>query len=313
MLKPRSAKRNVNGILLLDKPAGITSNGVLQQVKRLFNAKTAGHTGSLDPIATGMLPLCFGEATKFSQFLLDSDKLYYVTARLGKKTSTGDVEGEVIADRSFAHVTYERLENVLRPFLGEMEQIPPMFSALKHKGKPLYELARQGIEVERQPRTIHIRSLQLESFADDTFSFHIHCSKGTYVRTIVDDIGELLDCGAHVCQLRRTAVAPYLSYPMYSLSLLEEAYQKEGMEGLSNFLLPVETAVAAFPSVQLSTSAAFYIRMGQPVRVTNAPAHGFVRLIIGDDQRFLGMGEMLEDYRVKPKRMVVNAPAQVDR
>ena len=154
MLSPRSAKKNINGILLLDKPAGITSNGALQQVKRLYSAKRAGHTGSLDPIATGMLPLCFGEATKFSQFLLDSDKHYYVTARLGKRTATGDVEGEVIAERSFSHVTRESLEKVLLPFHGETQQIPPMFSALKHKGKPLYELARQGIEVERQPRPI---------------------------------------------------------------------------------------------------------------------------------------------------------------
>lgn len=305
MLNPRPAKKNINGILLLDKPAGITSNGALQQVKRLYSAKRAGHTGSLDPIATGMLPICFGEATKFSQFLLDSDKHYYVTARIGKRTITGDIEGEVIAERPITDVTLEKLENVLRPFIGKLEQIPPMFSALKHNGKPLYELARQGIEVEREPRTIHIHSLQLEGLQRDSFSFHIHCSKGTYIRTLVDDIGELLGCGAHVYQLRRTAVSPYLSFPMYPITVLEETYQKEGLDGLLRYLLPVETSVAAFPSVMLSTSAAFYIRMGQPVRVTNAPPRGFVRLIIGDDQRFLGMGEMLEDYRVKPKRMVV--------
>jgi tRNA pseudouridine55 synthase len=305
MLSPRPPKKNINGILLLDKPAGITSNGALQQVKRLYMAKRAGHTGSLDPIATGMLPLCFGEATKFSQFLLDSDKHYYVTARLGQRTATGDVEGEVIAERSFAHVTQEQVEKILLSFYGETQQIPPMFSALKHKGKPLYELARQGIEIEREPRTIHVHSLKLENFTADSFSFHIHCSKGTYIRTLVDDIGELLNCGAHVSQLRRTAVSPYISFPMYSLSVLEETFRREGMEGLLRFLLPIETSVAAFPSVKLSTSAAFYIRMGQPVRVTNAPAQGFVRLMIGDEQRFLGMGEMLEDYRVKPKRMVV--------
>lgn len=305
MLSLRAAKKNINGILLLDKPAGITSNGALQQVKRLYTAKRAGHTGSLDPIATGMLPLCFGEATKFSQFLLESDKYYSVTARLGKRTATGDVEGEVIAERSFSQVTREKLEKVLRPFCGEIQQTPPMFSALKHKGKPLYELARQGIEVEREPRKIHIYSLELDAFAGDSFRFHIHCSKGTYVRTLVDDIGELLNCGAHVCELRRTAVSPYHDFPMYSLPTLEETFRKEGLEGLLRFLLPIETSVAGFPSVKLSTSAAFYIRMGQPVRVTNAPAEGFVRLMIGEEQRFLGMGEMLEDYRVKPKRMVV--------
>jgi tRNA pseudouridine55 synthase len=301
----RVVKKNVNGILLLDKPGGITSNGILQQVKRLYNAKRAGHTGSLDPIATGMLPICFGEATKFSQFLLDSDKHYYVTAKLGQKTETGDTEGEVIAERSCAHVTRLSIENALRPFYGKVEQIPPMYSALKHKGKPLYELARKGIEIVREPRTIQIHSLQLETFQDDMFSFHIHCSKGTYVRTLVDDVGELLGCGAHVYQLRRTAVSPYLSHPMYSINTLEQAYQSGGPEALNQFLLPIETSVSGFPSVMLSTSAAFYIRMGQPVRVTNAPPRGFVRLIIGDEQRFLGMGEMLEDYRVKPKRMVV--------
>jgi tRNA pseudouridine55 synthase len=305
MLSPRSAKKNINGILLLDKPAGITSNGALQQAKRLYNAKRAGHTGSLDPIATGMLPLCFGEATKFSQFLLDSDKYYYVTAKLGKRTITGDVEGEVISERSFAHVTRANLEEAMKPFRGEIQQIPPMFSALKHKGQPLYELARKGIEVEREPRTLQIYSLELDELQEDSFSFHIHCSKGTYVRTLVDDIGELLNCGAHVFQLRRTAVSPYNNYPMYTLPVLEDTFRREGSEGLQRLLLPIETSVAGFPSVKLSTSAAFYIRMGQPVRVTNAPAQGFVRLMIGDEQRFLGMGEMLEDYRVKPKRMVV--------
>ncbi len=305
MLSRRAAKKNINGILLLDKPAGITSNGALQQAKRLYSAKRAGHTGSLDPIATGMLPLCFGEATKFSQFLLNSDKYYTVTAKLGKRTATGDIEGEVISERSFAQVTRESLEKALLPFCGTIKQIPPMFSALKHKGKPLYELARRGIEVEREPRTIQVYSLQLDHFESDYFTFHIHCSKGTYVRTLVDDVGELLNCGAHVSQLRRTAVSPYNNFPMVDLPTLEETFRKEGPEALQRFLLPIETSVAGFPSVKLSTSAAFYIRMGQPVRVTDAPSQGFVRLMIGEEQRFLGMGEMLEDYRVKPKRMVV--------
>lgn len=306
MQKPRYPKRNVNGILLLDKPAGLSSNEALQDVKRLYGAKKAGHTGSLDPIATGMLPICFGEATKFSQFLLESDKHYYVTARLGLRTNTGDSEGEIISERSTAQISLEKLEKVLQPFKGEMQQVPPMFSALKHQGTPLYELARQGIEIERQSRPIFIHRLDLEGFGEDSFSFSIHCTKGTYIRTIVDDIGELLGCGAHVILLRRTAVSPYTSFPMASMDQLHEAYQKEGFDALNPFLLPVETSVAAFPSVTLSTSAAFYIRMGQPVRVTNAPPKGYVRLIIGDDQKFLGMGEMLEDYRVKPKRMCEN-------
>ncbi len=307
MLSPRSvnAKKNINGILLLDKSPGVTSNGALQQAKRLYNAKRAGHTGSLDPIATGMLPLCFGEATKFSQFLLDSDKHYEVTAKLGQRTLTGDREGEVISERSFAHVTRESLEQALRGFCGSIQQIPPMFSALKHKGRPLYELARQGIEVERQARVIQVYSLQVQAFEDDYFIFHLHCSKGTYVRTLVDDLGELLNCGAHVFQLRRSAVSPYSGHTMYALPALEDLFRREGAEGLQRLLLPIETSVAGFPSVKLSTSAAFYIRMGQPVRVTNAPAAGYVRLMMGEEPRFLGMGEMLEDYRVKPKRMVI--------
>jgi tRNA pseudouridine55 synthase len=239
MISPRSTKKNINGILLLDKPAGITSNGALQQAKRLYQAKRAGHTGSLDPIATGMLPICFGEATKFSQFLLDSDKHYSVTARLGKRTTTGDVEGEVMLERPYAHITLEQLQTVLRPFHGKLEQVPPMFSALKHQGRPLYELARQGIEIAREPRTIFIHSLELEDLSGDLFRFHIHCSKGTYVRTLVDDIGELLGCGAHVFQLRRTAVSPYLSFPMYSLENLEKTFQQEGVEALQRFLLPI--------------------------------------------------------------------------
>lgn len=236
----------IDGILLLDKPLHITSNGALQQVKRLFGAKKAGHTGSLDPLATGMLPICFGRATKLSQKLLESDKYYDVTARLGEKTQTGDAEGEIIEKRPASHVTLELLQSILPAFTGVIEQIPPMYSALKHKGKPLYQLARQGIEVARQPRQVTIHKLELLTgivrAADDpevaTVSFHVHCTKGTYIRTLMEDIGEALGCGAHVIRLRRTAVAPYLNTPMVRLSQIEEACQADGQQALLRFLLP---------------------------------------------------------------------------
>jgi tRNA pseudouridine55 synthase len=296
-------RRLVNGILLLDKPAGMTSNGALQRVKRLFSAKKAGHTGSLDPIATGMLPICFGEATKFSQFLLDSDKSYQVVATLGVRTTTGDIEGEAVETLPIVDVTEERVKQVMTSFIGEIDQIPPMYSAIKVNGQALYELARRGIEIERKSRKIKIFSLTLDALTADTFSFSVHCSKGTYVRTLVEDMGRELGCGAHVKELRRDRVMPYEGSPMITLSTLEAIAASSGMSGLDAYLLPVETAVNKFPAVQLSTSAAFYLRMGQAVRSTFPLDSTFVRLMSEDD-RFLGMGEVMEDGRVKPNRLV---------
>ena len=298
-------KRKINGILLLDKPPGITSNRALQCVKRLFNAKKAGHTGSLDPIATGMLPLCFGEATKFSQFLLESDKTYDVVAKLGVRTNTADSEGEVIATQPVVNVTEQRLAELITQFTGESEQIPPMFSALKVQGKPLYELARRGIAVERQSRRIHIFSLALKKLdlIQDTMAFQVHCSKGTYIRTLMDDMGLVLGCGAHVIELRRLTVTPYDNALMYSLPELERIAQTAGEEGLNGCLLPVETSVNVFPAVQLSTAAAFYLRMGQPVR-TELPLNSSLVRLMSADARFLGMGEVMPDGRVKPHRLL---------
>lgn len=301
MIKP--VLKNIDGIFLLDKPIDITSNHALQRVKRLFGAKKAGHTGSLDPLATGMLPICFGEATKFSQFLLESDKCYQVTAQLGVKTTTGDAEGDVIATKPVENVTYERLEQVLRQFVGRIQQIPPMFSAIKYQGKPLYELARQGIEIERQPRAINIFRLHLEDFNQDSLRLDIHCSKGTYVRTLIEDIGEQLGCGAHVSVLHRSVVLPYNQSKMYTLAALEEMHKQLGVDALTQYLLPVETSVESFPSIKLSTSAMFYIRMGQPVMVPHLPVQGLVRLF-SDDSRFIGVGEVMEDGRVAPRRLV---------
>lgn len=296
-------RRQIHGILLLDKPAGITSNGALQRVKHLFYAKKAGHTGSLDPIATGMLPICFGEATKFSQFLLESDKSYQVVAKLGERTTTGDIEGEVVEKLPVVNVTIERVKQIMSKFLGEIDQIPPMFSAIKVQGQALYKLARRGIEVERESRRIKIFSLALENLTADTFSFSVHCSKGTYVRTLVEDIGRELGCGAHVIELRRTMVAPYGYATMYTLPALEEMLERDGITALSNCLLSVETAVQEFPAVQLSTSSAFYMRTGQPVRAAFPIGSSLVRLV-SEDAKFLGMGEVMPDGRVKPHRLL---------
>lgn len=295
-------QKQINGILLLDKPPGITSNHALQKVKRLFQAKKAGHTGSLDPIATGMLPICFGQATKFSQFLLSSDKHYYATARLGVTTTTGDCEGEIVAKRSIESITASAIEAVLNDFIGESEQIPPMYSALKYHGKPLYELARAGIEVEREARKINIYSLTIENWNGREAQFHVHCSKGTYVRTLIADIGERLACGAHVVGLRRSMVSMYQQAAMHTLDSLEKI-ASDGA-ALSACLLPMESAVEGFPEVKLTTAAAFYLRTGQSVRASSSLlTNEFVRLI-SEDRRFLGIGMVMPDGRIKPVRLL---------
>jgi tRNA pseudouridine55 synthase len=295
-------RKNINGILLLDKPVGYTSNQALQRIKHLFQAKKAGHTGSLDPIATGMLPICFGEATKFSQFLLDSDKIYRVKAKLGVKTTTGDIEGSVISTRSADHVISENIQSIIARMHGDQQQIPPMFSAIKHKGKPLYELARQGIEIERKPRFIHIFALKLESLEKDEMTLYIHCSKGTYVRTLVEDIGEELNCGAHVIALRRLTVSPYSQEGMHTLDALEAMKEDLGVDALQETLLPVQSAVSVYPEVTLSSSSAFYLRTGQAVRTALPHGAAFVRLV-SEGGQFIGIGEALPDGRVKPHRM----------
>lgn len=301
MMKPIADK--IDGILLLDKPLDMTSNGVLQRVKRLFGAKKAGHTGSLDPLATGMLPICFGEATKLCQFLLESDKSYSVTAELGTRTTTGDAEGEILATQPVVGVTRERIEQVLQNFKGPILQVPPMYSAIKFQGKPLYKLARRGIEIERQPRAVTIHSLKLVDCDEATFKIDVHCSKGTYIRTLVDDIGLALGCGAHVSELRRTAVTPYQDSPMYTLAMLENIHSQQGALALRQYLLPIETSVKEFPALRLSTAAAFYIRMGQPVMAPQMPSAGLIRLF-SDGGEFIGIGEMLDDGRVTPKRLL---------
>ena len=293
--------RPVNGILLLDKPLGLSSNHALQQVKRLYDARKAGHTGSLDPLADGMLPICFGDATKLSAFLLDADKHYWFRVRLGQTTATGDTEGEILSERPVEGVTPERIEQVLAGFNGAIEQLPPMYSALKHKGKRLYELAREGIEVEREPRTITIHALTLHSADLPDLELSVHCSKGTYVRTLAEDIGEALGCGAHVTALRRTGVGPYTDLPMHTMDAIE-ARAAEGREALDALLLPIDTALSDWPEVRVSADSAFYLKQGQAVLVPKAPTEGWVRIYQGED--FLAVGQVQDDGRIAPKRLM---------
>lgn len=292
----------MNGILLLDKPTGMTSNAALQKVKHLLKVKKAGHTGSLDPLASGMLPLCLGEATKFSQFLLEADKIYQVTAKLGIKTNTGDAEGEIISQREISAITQEKLLKVMEKFRGAIEQIPSMYSALKHKGQPLYKLARQGITVERKPRTVHIHELILLSYLATNFSVYVRCSKGTYIRTLIEDIGEVLGCGAHVTELRRLMVGTYAASQMITLCELETLLQTNQLN-LDKHLLPLASTVAHWPEVRISEAAAFYLRRGQPVIVPQAPTSGWVKIILHNGN-FLGVGEIMQDGRVAPRRLV---------
>ena len=302
MARRRVKGRVVNGILLLDKPSGMTSNEALQKVKWLYFARKAGHTGSLDPLASGMLPICLGEATKVSGFLLDADKRYRVRCRLGERTTTGDAEGEVLETRPVGELDEAQVEAVLARFRGTIEQVPPMYSALKHEGQRLYKLARQGVEVEREPRQVEIKELRLLALQGDRLDILVHCSKGTYVRTLAEDIGEALGCGAHVAGLRRTAVGPYREDQMVTMERLEQIREQD-KHALDDLLLPVESALVQWPDVELTADASFYLQQGQPVLVPHAPTSGWVRLY-ERGHRFIGMGQILDDGRVAPKRLM---------
>lgn len=304
MVKECHRTRHVSGVLLLDKPPGITSSAALQKVKHLYNASKAGHTGSLDPLATGMLPICLGEATKFSRFLLNANKRYHVAAKLGIKTNTGDAEGKCIKERKVT-VSLEKIEKALLQFCGEIEQIPSMFSAIKHQGKPLYELARQGIEIERPARRITIHELRLLAYREkeQILDLEIHCSKGTYIRTLVDDLGEVLGCGAHVVNLRRLSVAHYEDKQTHTLEELGALLNKGGYESIDAIILPTATVVANWPIVRVSDAAAYYIKQGQPVIIPRAPAVGWVQLFLNGES-FLGVGEILENGTIAPRRLL---------
>jgi|TARA_B110000977_G_scaffold129697_1_gene165416 tRNA pseudouridine55 synthase len=305
--KPAVKRREINGILILDKGIGKSSNGALQEVKRLYNAKKAGHTGSLDPLATGVLPLCFGEATKFSQFLLDANKRYVTTIKLGVVTTTGDAEGEIVEEVATQGFSTEELESALEKFRGEIEQIPSMFSAIKVNGQPLYKLARQGIEIERKSRVVTIFELNLVENNGDELILDVSCSKGTYIRTLAEDLGKVLGCGAHVIALRRTQSGPFKLDEAYSLQALEEMKASGEFEAIDSLLLSPAAAVVDWPSVELTALSASYLKQGQAVQIAKAPTTGWVSIFSESEDtlvEFLGVGEITEDGRVAPRRLV---------
>ena len=300
--------RPVNGILLLDKPAGMTSNRALRQVSRWLDARKAGHTGSLDPLATGLLVLCFGEATKFSGGLLAADKQYQATARLGVTTRSADADGEVLERRAVPALDDDRLEQVVARFRGPIEQIPPMVSALKHQGRRLHELARAGIEVPRAPRRVHIHRLRARRAGADRLELQVDCSKGTYIRSLVADIGAALGCGAHVEALRRTALGPFRAPAMITLAALE-ARAAAAPAQLDDWLLPPDAALADYPAVSLAAAAAARFGQGQAVPATRpaaaAPGTAAAVRVYAASGEFLGVGESGADGVVKPRRLLV--------
>jgi tRNA pseudouridine55 synthase len=309
--RKRSSSRLVNGVLVLHKPAGMTSNQALQKAKHLFSAQKAGHTGSLDPFATGVLPLCFGEATKFSQFLLNADKRYRSTFRLGVATSTADIEGEVIASASAAHLTRELIEAALDRFRGALQQVPPMVSALKVNGQPLYKLARSGQVIERQPRPVTVYSLEvldvrLGDIAE--VDVDIHCSKGTYIRSIASDLGEHLGTGGHVAVLHRSQAGTFCEDQAVALEQLSVVGGAGEPEALDRFLLPVDAAIEQLPQLQLNSTSSHYFGQGQAVmdlRVYRLGNQGDTVRVCREDGVFLGLGEITDDGRVRPRRLVV--------
>ncbi|WP_104884465.1 tRNA pseudouridine(55) synthase TruB [Pasteurella multocida] len=303
MAKPRKRGRDINGVFLLDKPQGMSSNDIMQKVKRVFQANKAGHTGALDPLATGMLPICLGEATKFSRFLLDADKRYQVTAKLGERTDTSDAEGQVVETRD-VQVDVQDILAALPHFRGELMQVPTMFSALKHQGKPLYEYARAGITVEREARPITIFDLQFIAYDAPYLTLEVHCSKGTYIRTLVDDLGEYLGCGAHVTVLRRTAVANYPVEAMMDWDTLQVLAAQQDLALLDQHLLPTDSAVSVLPALHLNQEQSKAISFGQRVKFDNpTQLTGQVRLF-SDTQQFLGVALLDEHNVIRPQRLI---------
>lgn len=299
----KKTRRDLHGVLLLDKPQGMTSNDALQKVKRLFNAKKAGHTGALDPLATGMLPICFGEATKFSQYLLDSDKRYQVIAKLGERTDTSDADGQIICSKP-VNITQSQIDEALTHFRGDILQVPTMFSALKHQGKPLYEYARQGIVIERESRPITVYENQFIQFdvTNHELTLEIHCSKGTYIRTIIDDLGELLGCGAHVIYLRRLQVSNYPIKKMVTLDALQNLADKDEL------LMPVDSPMNEYPKVILSEQQGKNILLGRTIEIDStinevnvSTKENLVRIY--QDQRFIGAG-IQTNNKLSPKRLI---------
>lgn len=300
----RTKGRNINGIVILDKAEGLSSNAALQEVKRIFNANKAGHTGSLDPLATGVLPLCLGEATKVSQFLLDSDKRYRTKIKFGARTDSGDKAGSIIESCTNFSVSTSDIEKALTNFRGEIEQLPPMHSALKVNGVPLYKMARKGIEIERDKRKVTIYEIALLSFTDDIIELDVSCSKGTYIRTIADDLGQALGCGAHIIELRRTKAGVFSLEESIEATALDNLKAEQGLEAIDKRLIPMDQAITELPEVILPSVTASHIKNGQAVIVRHLPEEGLVRLY--EEEQFIGIGSIDDDGKVAPRRLIVS-------
>jgi tRNA pseudouridine55 synthase len=308
MSERRRKGRNISGLLLLDKPGGIGSNTALQRVKHLYNANKAGHTGNLDPLATGMLPICLGEATKISGFLLDADKQYRAECRLGITTDTGDAEGRVIDEKPVPELSVRRIEQALAQFRGEIEQVPPMYSALKHQGQPLYKLARQGLKIEREARKVTIYELKLLDWTRDSLKLDVVCSKGTYIRTLAEDIGAVLGCGAHLTALRRLSSGPFQESGMVDFDTLSRLATQQDFAGLDDLLLPVDAALPDWPQATVDATITAYLRQGQAVWLPGSPTEGLLRLYGRESDGgtvFIGIGQVLDDGRIAPKRLIL--------
>ena len=301
MAKKKNRGRDLHGLLVLDKPLGISSNQALQKVKRLFNAKKAGHTGTLDPLATGVLVICFGKATKTAQHVTDASKTYCVTAKLGESTDTGDKEGEVLERIAVTAEHVQRLDTVIQKFVGQIKQTPPMFSALKQKGVPLYKLARAGVSVPREARDVTVYSARIEKVDMQQFELIVHCSKGTYVRTLVEDIGRELGCGAHVAELRRLKVGIFgQDTPVYTLDDLENIATASAAQ-LDRTILPIEKAFGHYPQIELKNGLILLAERGKALKLEDTQKGEFVR-VVDSDRVFRGLGQLDDGGRLHFQR-----------
>ena len=294
---PKIQRRHISGVFLLNKPLGISSNGALQKVRWLFRAQKAGHTGALDPLASGLLPICLGEATKFSHYLLDSTKRYQTTVKLGNSTTTGDVEGEVFLEKEVPELTEEKIKEALDKFVGDIQQVPPMYSALKKDGRPLYELARQGIEIEREARPIHIFAIELLSYTNDSITLDITCSKGTYIRVLGEDIAQALNTYGHLTYLHRIQTGQFELIPTYTIEYLESLTEME-REAL---LLPVYAPIDHFPKIQAPEGRAEYFSRGMESNIDHEAAE---QVVVFDGDKCLGLAEITDKKRLVPKRVL---------
>ncbi|MDC4876968.1 tRNA pseudouridine(55) synthase TruB [Acinetobacter baumannii] len=291
------SRRHISGVFLLNKPLGLSSNAALQKVRWLYRAQKAGHTGALDPLATGLLPICLGEATKFSHYLLDSTKRYQTTVRLGQTTTTGDVEGDILQERPIPILSEELIEQTLEKFRGDIQQVPPMYSALKKEGKPLYELARKGIEIEREARLVTIYALELIEFTENSITLDVTCSKGTYIRVLGEDIGEALGCGGHLTMLHRIQTGHFELIPSYTIEYLE-SLTEEQREAL---LLPVYAPIDHFLKIQVPEGREKYFCNGLESNIDHSAE---AEVLVFSGERCLGLAEITDKKRLVPKRIL---------